>query len=350
MARVTIKDIARASQVSIGTVSKVLNRDQTVQEKNRLAVEQAVKDLGYNVNKIARSLAHNPIKIGVMLPSVFETYFDPMQAGIRRVVDSLADFKVSAIYSSYAKFDDDRKIIECLNNFVEENVSGIILGPSHMGTYGSELARLQDNGIPVVLVLSDLDNAKKLACISIDSALSGKTAADLAGMVLDAGEMAAVFVGNKDVAEHRMKAESFSRRVAELGCRMAGVFETQDLSELAYQLTVNLIRQNPMLRLVYVATGNSVAVCRAICDYGAQERVKVIATDVLADLKPYTEAGVVIGALDQHFEAQGTAAVNTLYRYLTDGILDSRDLKIAPSLLLRSGILAQIGNKDGSSL
>lgn len=347
MARVTIKDIARASQVSIGTVSKVLNGDVTVQEKNRLAVETAIKDLGYNVNKIARSLAHKPIKIGVLLPSVFETYFDPMYAGIRRVVDSLADFKVSAIYSSYAKFDDDRKIIECLNGFVREQVNGIILGPSHMGTYGSALGKLQDKGIPVVLVLSDLENARKLACISIDSALSGNTAADLAGMVLGPGEMAAVFVGNKDVAEHRRKAESFTQRVTDLGRRMAGVFETQDLSELAYQLTANLIRQTPMLRLIYVATGNSVAVCRAICDCGVQERVKVIATDVLDDLKPYAEAGIVIGALDQHFEAQGTAAVNTLYRYLTEGILDSKDLKIAPSLLLHSGILAQINRKDG---
>lgn len=345
MSRVTIKDIAQAAHVSIGTVSKVLNGDLTVKEKNRKAVEEAITSLGYNVNKIARSLAHKPIKIGVMLPSVFENYFDPMLAGIQRVVDSLVDFKVSAIYRSYAKFDDDSKVIQGLNTFLEENVSGIILGPSHVGTYGNELARLQNLGVPVLLVLSDLENTRKLAFVGIDSILSGKTAADLAGIVLKDGEMAAVFVGNKDVSEHRLKAESFVRRTEELNCRMAGVFETQDLSELAYQLTVNLIRQNPMLRLIYVATGNSVAVCRGICDCGMEGRIKVIATDVLVELEPYAKNGTVIGALDQHFEMQGTVAVNTLYRYLTEGTLDQRDLRIAPSLLLNSSILAQIHEK-----
>ena len=76
--RVTIKDIAKAADVSLGTVSKVLNGDQSVKEANRLAVEQAVQALGYNVNKVARSLAHKPIKIGIMLPHVFEEYFDRM--------------------------------------------------------------------------------------------------------------------------------------------------------------------------------------------------------------------------------------------------------------------------------
>ena len=82
--RVTIKDIAKAADVSLGTVSKVLNGDQSVKEANRLAVEQAVQALGYNVNKVARSLAHKPIKIGIMLPHVFEEYFDPMVRGIAR--------------------------------------------------------------------------------------------------------------------------------------------------------------------------------------------------------------------------------------------------------------------------
>ena len=56
-------------------------------------------------------------------------------------------------------------------------------------------------------------------------------------------EAAAVFVGNKDVTEHRTKAESFCGRMQELNCKTIGVFETQDESELAYQLTVSTLKQ-----------------------------------------------------------------------------------------------------------
>ena len=317
--RVTIKDIAKAADVSLGTVSKVLNGDQSVKEANRLAVEQAVQALGYNVNKVARSLAHKPIKIGIMLPHVFEEYFDPMVRGIARVVDSLADYKVSAVYKSYEKFDDDETVAECLEYFISEDVSGILLGPfHHIGAYSGVMTALKKHQIPVVLVLSDLEQTQRLACISVDARLSGKTAAELA----------------------------FCGRMQELNCKTIGVFETQDESELAYQLTVSTLKQYPQLRLIYVATGNSVAVCRAICDHGRQAEVQVIATDLLGGLQNYIKQGIVIGALDQHLEEQGAVAVTTLYQYLTEGTLESSEIKIAPSVLLQSGMLEQFDTHE----
>ncbi len=345
--RVTIKDIAKAADVSLGTVSKVLNGDQSVKEANRLAVEQAVQALGYNVNKVARSLAHKPIKIGIMLPHVFEEYFDPMVRGIARVVDSLADYKVSAVYKSYEKFDDDETVAECLEYFISEDVSGILLGPfHHIGAYSGVMTALKKHQIPVVLVLSDLEQTQRLACISVDARLSGKTAAELASLVMKPHEAAAVFVGNKDVTEHRTKAESFCGRMQELNCKTIGVFETQDESELAYQLTVSTLKQYPQLRLIYVATGNSVAVCRAICDHGRQAEVQAIATDLLGGLQNYIKQGIVIGALDQHLEEQGAVAVTTLYQYLTEGTLESSEIKIAPSVLLQSGMLEQFDTHE----
>ena len=159
-------------------------------------------------------------------------------------------------------------------------------------------------------------------------------------------EAAAVFVGNKDVTEHRTKAESFCGRMQELNCKTIGVFETQDESELAYQLTVSTLKQYPQLRLIYVATGNSVAVCRAICDHGRQAEVQVIATDLLGGLQNYIKQGIVIGALDQHLEEQGAVAVTTLYQYLTEGTLESSGIKIAPSVLLQSGMLEQFDTHE----
>ncbi|MBW6424982.1 LacI family DNA-binding transcriptional regulator [Rhizobium sp. XQZ8] len=54
--RATIKDVARLAQVSIGTVSRVVNGNAAVTEQNRIAVFDAVKRLGYRPNSVARSL------------------------------------------------------------------------------------------------------------------------------------------------------------------------------------------------------------------------------------------------------------------------------------------------------
>ena len=138
------------------------------------------------------------------------------------------------------------------------------------------------------------------------------------------------------------RADSFVTRANALGFSTVGVYETQDEQELAYQLTVSLLRKSPKLRLIYAATGNSVAVCRAVCDCGREQDVRIIATDVLPELRPYVESGLVIGILDQHMDEQGAMAVYVLYQYLSEGTLESRDVKIPPSVLLQSSILHQM--------
>lgn len=339
--RVTIKDIAKAASVSVGTVSKVLNGDKSVKDANRKAVETAVESLGYNVNKLARSLAHKPIKIGILLPeTTFGEFFVPMIRGVERIVKSLADYKVSAVYVSYSKYDDDETLTERLNSIIDQDVDGVVLVPFHyMGLSANMLRKLQERRIPTVFVLSDLENAQKLACVTVDAVLSGRTAAELASLVVRSGETVAVFVGNKNVEEHRQKADSFVARVNALGYASVGVYETQEEQDLAYQLTVSFLRKNPKLRLIYVATCNSVAVCRAVCDSGRDQDVRIIATDVLSELRPYVESGLVFGILDQHMDEQGATAVSILHQYLSEGTWEEREIKIVPTVLLQSGIL-----------
>lgn len=339
MPKVTMREIAGSAGVSLGTVSKVLRGDPTVKEQNRLAVQTAIQALDYNVNQAARRLAHKPILLGVMLPSAFDEYFEPMKRGIAQVVESLADYRVSAVYRYYTKFDDDESIADCLNYFSERGVDGMLLGPMHyIGRNETVLSLLKSCRIPIVLLLSDIPDLKRLACVSMDATLSGRTAAELAALLLPPGSGCAVFVGNKDVTEHHLKASGFCARSVDFGIHSVRVLETQDDSQLAYMLACNLIRQNQNLQLIYAATGNSVAVCRAICDSGRQGTIRVIATDLPEGLQPYIESGVVIGVLDQHLEQIGASAVDRLYRYLTDGAVCGREIRIPASLLLYSAI------------
>jgi transcriptional regulator with XRE-family HTH domain len=54
--RVTIREVARLSGVSVGTVSNVLNGSPKVSEKTRRLVENAIDDLGFTPDTAARSL------------------------------------------------------------------------------------------------------------------------------------------------------------------------------------------------------------------------------------------------------------------------------------------------------
>src|SRR5436190_12176132 len=85
MAEATIRDVARRAQVSVASVSRVLNRLSSVSEKTRAVVNAAVDDLGYVPHAGARSLSlARTGAIGVVLPNLHGEFFSEIVRGMDR--------------------------------------------------------------------------------------------------------------------------------------------------------------------------------------------------------------------------------------------------------------------------
>ena len=75
MKRVTIYDVAKEAQVSLATVSRVINGSNVVKEPTRQRVEAAIEKLGYKPNAIAQGLAlQKTTTIGLVVPEASFTY------------------------------------------------------------------------------------------------------------------------------------------------------------------------------------------------------------------------------------------------------------------------------------
>ena len=76
MKRITIYDVAKEANVSLATVSRVINGSDVVREDTRLKVEEAINKLGYKPNAIAQGLAlSKTTTIALVVPgtSIFMT-------------------------------------------------------------------------------------------------------------------------------------------------------------------------------------------------------------------------------------------------------------------------------------
>ncbi len=72
----TIKDVARKAGVSVGTVSRVLAKNEAVKHPLKLRVEAAMKELDYKPNLAARALRTNSIDvIGLVVPDITNPFF-----------------------------------------------------------------------------------------------------------------------------------------------------------------------------------------------------------------------------------------------------------------------------------
>lgn len=81
----TLKDVAKASGLTVGTVSRVLNNRGYISDKTREKVYQVMKELNYQPNEMARSLSKQKNNtIGVILPQIEHPYFAKVLSRLER--------------------------------------------------------------------------------------------------------------------------------------------------------------------------------------------------------------------------------------------------------------------------
>ena len=94
--RVTINDVAKHAGISVRTVSRVLNDHPNVSDFTRARVLEAMKELDFGPNALARGLARQEsYTIGVLIPDVANPYFAEVVRGIEDV-----SAQASTTYSS----------------------------------------------------------------------------------------------------------------------------------------------------------------------------------------------------------------------------------------------------------
>ena len=101
----TIKDIARETGLSLATISKYLNGGN-LREKNRAAIEAAIKKLDYHVNEYARGLKSKKSRtVGVVLPEISNLFNMKIVAVFERVLQENGySVIVKAMFSSRGIF------------------------------------------------------------------------------------------------------------------------------------------------------------------------------------------------------------------------------------------------------
>ena len=82
----TIKDVAKMAEVSISTVSRVINDSKPVSPEVRKRVLEVIDELGYKPNEVARTLVtKKSFLIGVIATDIGNSYVAQIIRGIEEV-------------------------------------------------------------------------------------------------------------------------------------------------------------------------------------------------------------------------------------------------------------------------
>jgi len=169
---ITIYDVAREANVSMATVSRVVNGNPNVKPATRKKVLEVIDDLDYRPNAVARGLANKKTTtIGVIIPDVSNMFFSSLARGIDDVATM---YKYNIILAN--SDGDSAKEVQVLNNLLAKQVDGIIfMGHRITDEVRAEFSRSKT---PVVLAGS-IDPDEQVGSVNIDYKEAAKEAVSL---------------------------------------------------------------------------------------------------------------------------------------------------------------------------
>jgi LacI family transcriptional regulator len=205
MAEATIRDVASRAQVSVASVSRVLNGLEKVSPQTRERVTAAVAELGYVPHAAARSLSMaRTHSIGVVLPDLHGEFFSEIVRGMDRVASERGYLLL--LSSLHAGSRLGTSALRALRG----RVDGAMVMAPHLSE--EELAATLPPGVPIVLLNTRGPQGLHPA-ITLDNA-AGATA--VAEHMLALGHKRLVHIagppGNADAQE---RAQAFAARVAQ---------------------------------------------------------------------------------------------------------------------------------------
>jgi LacI family transcriptional regulator len=147
--RATIDEVAERAEVSISTVSRVLNNLDRVHPDTRKRVQDAITALGYEPSAFARGLAlQRTHTIGFITPNITDAFYSEM---VRGVEDAAIAANYSMIVASQPAHNTERRFHQL---FTQRRVDGLVLVGINVDR--ADLQQLIEQGFPIAVIQRDL--------------------------------------------------------------------------------------------------------------------------------------------------------------------------------------------------
>lgn len=163
MKRITIYDVAKEADVSLATVSRVINGSDVVREDTRLKVQEAIEKLGYKPNAIAQGLAlQKTTTIALVVPEASFYYTG-------QIINGLLD--VAKIYNYsivlHTTTEGINRTTDVIESIIKSRVDGVIIFNDKLAQ--GELTTLTNYQVPIV-VIGNRMNAENICSVYVDYA------------------------------------------------------------------------------------------------------------------------------------------------------------------------------------
>ncbi len=341
----TIKDVARLSGVSIGTVDRVLHNRGKVSEQNMRSVQNAIEALGYRPSRIARALVSRKsnFKIGVCIPRVEAEFWAEAVNGVEVAREKLQPFGVEVLLEVIGSYHfADQK--DALLRLLAQGANALILTP--VQGQESRLDQLIPPEIPYATVVEDIPNSRRLFHVGPDDHAMGLLAGRLALLYNGPGIQCGVLAANQRFygTQERIRGFSDFLRENDPGGRILSLCEIPLENERMgyqkiYEITEQQMEQHPNLNLLYVTNGLTQWAAAAVKSHKKQGAIRVLGFERTEMTCSFIQEGIICATVCQGPGQQWYSAVNIMNEYLAgDRAIDNPVFNAECRILIKESL------------
>lgn len=320
---VTIKQIAEITNISRGTIDRVLNNRGGVSAETEKKIRTAIEVLNYLPNKAGKNLAvrKRKLRFGFILfsPSNYNPFFESVEAGIKEKATELQEFGVS-VDIRYTPFNAYSQQLELLDYFANNNYDGIAITALNVTDIVNKINEISEKGIPIVTVNTDIPNSARLAYVGSNYYKCGEVAANVMGLITNGNAKLGIVGGSNDIMCLIERSAGFIDYLSNHypNIKIIDTMNNNQYDEIEnYLITKKMLETHTEIDSIYLAAAGVNGACKAVME--AKRKITVIAYDYVPSTKQFLEENVVSAIIDQEPLYQGKMPLEILFQAATIG-------------------------------
>lgn len=339
--KATIQDVAREAGVSAATVDRVLNGRPGVRQVTVERVEDAVRRLNYEPDRLTGHLTRDRDYTFVfVLPTGTNAFMRALHQELENLHRRLLRERIRVQIDNVDVFDG-MVLGTHLEGLATQDIDGVAVVALEHPAVREAIATLNESSIPVLTLVSDIPNSQRRHFVGIDNSAAGRTAGSLVGR-FSGGRPGSVglLVGSMALRDHVERAYGFEQVIGSeyRNLTVLPVRETRDSIDQVHREVIDFHRTHPDLLAIYNAGGGSRGLISGLESDPAYASTIAIGHELTDSVRKALVRGTLDAAINQDPGHEIRSAIRVLTSFVDDTDVIPGQERIRIDVYLRDNI------------
>ncbi|MGA2142911.1 MAG: LacI family DNA-binding transcriptional regulator [Brevinematales bacterium] len=311
----TIKEIAKLANVSIGTVDRVMHGRGRVSKETSETIKKLISESDFKPDIFGRRLSlSKEYSFGVLMPRLYQDskYWEMSARGIEHAQKELKAFKVKIKYYFYDRYSESsiKKEMDKINS---AGTDGLLIAPVLHRPVKVFLESIADR-IPYVLFNANIPDSNALSYIGQDSFQSGVLSAKLMKMMVREKCSIAVIIPAPDDYHIVERADGFYSFFEEYPDYRIRSYSLSPCTRDIFYAMMKEIISDEDVKGIFVANAATHYAAEYLKDHRGLKKINLVGYDPTEENIKYLKDGYIDYLISQKAEMQGYRGIYALYR------------------------------------